>query len=72
MHTRINIEQAIVYGQGNFTSEDIVDGEKRLRLFLVRCPECHAENYTPAVSSGICAWCGWPQSNINNKEIEKC
>lgn len=29
------------------------------RIFLVRCPSCGRENYTPAVSSGQCAWCGY-------------
>jgi hypothetical protein len=29
------------------------------RLFLKRCPECAKENYALAVSSGMCAWCGW-------------
>ena len=28
-------------------------------LFMVRCPKCERENYSPAVSSGICAWCGY-------------
>ena len=33
------------------------------KLYLVRCyacePEHGRENYTPSVSSGTCAWCGW-------------
>jgi hypothetical protein len=33
------------------------------KLFLVRCFVCDKkhgeENYAMAVSSGICAWCGW-------------
>lgn len=28
------------------------------RLFMVRCPRCTRENYSGAVSSGTCAWCG--------------
>ena len=31
---------------------------------LVRCEECHAENYAPNVMSGYCSWCGY---NINEK-----
>ena len=26
---------------------------------LIRCPECGRENWSPAVASGICAWCGY-------------
>jgi len=37
---------------GNFVTDDG-------RVFLVRCPECRLENYTPAVASGQCAWCGF-------------
>ncbi len=29
---------------------------------LVRCPECHRENYALNVLSGVCTWCGF---NIN-------
>lgn len=29
------------------------------KTYLVRCPECKKENYAMAVSSGICAWCGY-------------
>lgn len=36
---------------GNFISED---GQP----FMVRCPECRKENWTPAVAAGKCAWCG--------------
>ena len=28
-------------------------------FFVERCPECQRENYSMAVASGICAWCGW-------------
>lgn len=27
--------------------------------FLVRCPACEKENYSPSVATGQCAWCGW-------------
>ena len=33
----------------NFVSED--------NYYMVRCNVCKRENYTLAVSSGICAWC---------------
>lgn len=26
--------------------------------YMVRCPSCQRENYTMAVASGICCWCG--------------
>ena len=29
------------------------------KTYLVRCPKCKRENYALAVSSGICAWCGF-------------
>lgn len=29
------------------------------RTYLVRCPKCKRENYAMAVSSGVCAWCGY-------------
>ena len=28
------------------------------KVYLQRCPFCKLENYAPAVSSGMCAWCG--------------
>lgn len=28
------------------------------KIFLVRCHKCGRENYAPAVSSGMCVWCG--------------
>lgn len=30
---------------------------------LIRCPKCGLENWAPAVSSGICAWCGYSVKN---------
>ena len=40
-------------GRGNFESNG--------KLFLVRCQNCgNKENYLPAVATGQCAWCGWP------------
>jgi hypothetical protein len=45
--------------------------------YLVRCPNCDRENYSMAVSSGICAWCGWKatvepeqESEVNNEEAK--
>jgi len=32
---------------------------KEGRLFMVRCPKCHMENWLPAVATGHCAWCGY-------------
>lgn len=32
-----------------------VDG----KIYLVRCQKCGKENCAMAVSSGICAWCGY-------------
>jgi len=29
--------------------------------YLVRCPKCKLENYSMAVSAGVCAWCGWTE-----------
>jgi len=37
-------------------------------IYLVRCPKCKTENYAPAVSSGVCAWCGFDASE---KEVER-
>lgn len=34
-------------------------------VYLVRCPECHKENWAPSVASGVCAWCGY---DANRKE----
>lgn len=31
------------------------------KLYLVKCHECHQENYALNVSSGCCTWCGWNQ-----------
>ncbi len=37
-------------------------------LFLVRCFKCDdkrgKENWSMAVSSGVCAWCGWTEKKI--------
>jgi ribosomal protein L37E len=33
--------------------------ESRKMLFLVRCPKCKAENYSPNAATGICTWCGF-------------
>lgn len=43
---------------GNFRN---ADG----KLYLIRCyvcePEYGRENFGPAVASGKCVWCGWPE-----------
>ncbi len=36
--------------------------------YLVRCPECEKENYSPAVASGMCSWCGY---DLNKKFLSK-
>lgn len=28
-------------------------------VLLVRCPECKRENYSCAVATGVCVWCGF-------------
>lgn len=28
------------------------------KLYLLRCPECKRENWSMAVATGRCAWCG--------------
>lgn len=40
------------------------------RVYLVKCPniECSKENYSIAVASGICAFCGY---NLNETKILK-
>lgn len=37
------------------------------KVYLVKCPKCEAENYAPAVSNGICVWCGFDA----NKEFKE-
>ena len=39
-------------------------------LFMVRCPKCERENYTPAVSSGTCAWCGYVATEEDVSSVE--
>jgi hypothetical protein len=39
--------------------------DKSGKLFIVRCFACEPnrgrENWTPAVATGSCAWCGWKE-----------
>ena len=37
------------------------------KLFLVRCPSCNKENWSPAVATGECAWCGWGEKEALKK-----
>lgn len=37
-------------------------------LLLIRCPQCGAENYAPAVATGKCIWCGYDARELLNKE----
>ena len=39
-------------------------------VYLVRCPKCRRENYSLAVSSGQCAWCGLKILPNNKKDIQ--
>jgi hypothetical protein len=43
------------------------------RLYLVRCFVCDTErgleNWSPAVATGACAWCGWAQP-VADREAE--
>lgn len=41
-----------------------------IKLALVRCPECHQENYAMNVISGICTWCGYDANAKDDKEQE--
>ena len=43
------------------------------KMFLERCPDCLHENWSMAVSSGVCAWCGFTWSGSENERewIEK-
>lgn len=49
---------------------------KNGRAFVVICPKCKLENWTPAVASGQCAWCGWYHSTtithvmVNGQRVE--
>lgn len=38
------------------------------KTYLVRCPKCKRENYAMAVSSGICAWCGYDANEEKKDE----
>lgn len=37
------------------------------RKFLVRCPRCSRENWTCAVASGVCCWCGYDANRVEAK-----
>lgn len=36
-------------------------------VYLVKCPKCKKENYSLAVVSGQCAWCGFDLNKYINK-----
>ena len=42
------------------------DGQR----FLVRCHNCGRENYSVAVATGICVWCGY-NDNIGENNVDK-
>lgn len=50
--------------------------DKDGKLYLVRCyncdPESGKENYSLAVSSGFCNWCGWGSTKCNLDSYTKC
>ena len=68
---------------GNFDSDDVqFEIYNRLvgsgfieknsgHIGLIRCPECHRENYAPNVSSGICSSCGFDANQESIKIIEE-
>ena len=44
------------------------------KLFLVRCyacgdPEYGRENHMSAVAGGYCAWCGWSEDSLKEKDV---
>ena len=44
------------------------------KLYLVRCYACDPhgrENYSMAVASGKCAWCGWDGITTGDKVITR-
>lgn len=48
--------------------------DERGKLYLVRCFECGGEegreNWSIAISSGWCAWCGWDES-VDDEMLEE-
>lgn len=50
-----------MYESANFKLKD------EDRRALVKCPDCHKENYALNVLSGVCTWCGF---DINGNEEE--
>jgi ribosomal protein L37E len=38
------------------------------KVYLVRCPKCKRENWSGAVSSGVCAWCGFDANKLGEME----
>ena len=39
------------------------------KIYLVRCPECGRENWSGAVASGICCWCGYDANGEPPKDF---
>lgn len=37
-------------------------------VLLIRCPRCGAENYAPAVATGICVWCNYDANELIKKK----
>jgi len=70
-HTQKDARNGVVSGDGS--AKTIQDRRPNFRdksgqLFLVRCFACGGEhgreNYIPAVATGTCAWCGWPNTKV--------
>lgn len=49
------------YKEANF---ELDDGKRA----LVRCEECHRENYALNVMAGVCTWCGYDINEKKDKE----
>lgn len=42
-------------------------GKADKKIGLIKCPLCSAENYLPAVTTGICVWCGFDANKVEIK-----
>lgn len=42
-------------------------GDRKGKICLVRCPECHKENYYASVLNGVCAWCSFDVKTVVDK-----
>ena len=44
--------------EDNRATEPLINFIENDKIYIVRCPLCRLENYSMAVSHGVCAWCG--------------